>query len=98
MDRQISAFGIMQSIHTVKFTGQQVVINIQILIREGCFHFLIELIDHLIADIDGIIRHRIDRHYIKVSFRIFCEKLLIIRNVLIDLGQIVDTKIKNNGC
>ena len=97
MNGKIGAVRVVEAVYRGKITGEQIIVNIQVLLRESGFKFLVESVDGLIGNGGAVVSYRIDRHNMKVRNGIGIKKLLIIGNVSICFCDIVDTQIQDHG-
>ena len=87
----------METIYRGKITGEQIIVNIQVLLRKSGFQFLVESVDGLIGNGGAVVSYRIDRHNMKVRNGIGIKKLFIIGNVSICFCDIVDTQVQDHS-
>lgn len=60
---------VMKAVHRGKITGEKIIVNVQVLIRESCFDLLIEGVDRRVGDGGAVIADRIYRHQMEIGVR-----------------------------
>lgn len=87
----------MKAVHRGKITGEKIIVNVQVLIRESCFDLLIgRRRSPGVGDGGAVIADRIYRHQMEIGAGIRSEELFIIGNVSVSFCDIVDAQIQDH--